>query len=44
MIKAKCLQKIRDKNNHILGYKLQDINGNIREFNAKYIKEQIQEI
>lgn len=32
MIQAKCLKKYRDKNNRIIGYLLQDINGNTREY------------
>lgn len=41
MVTAKCLQKIRGKNNQIIGYKLQDTKGNIQDFNSSFIKEQI---
>ena len=30
MIQAKCMQKFRDKNNHIYRYRLQDQQGNIK--------------
>lgn len=41
MVKAKCLQKIRGKNKQILGYRLQDTKGIIRDFNSTFVKEQI---
>ena len=31
-IEAKCIQKIRDKNNKIITYRLVDLNGNVQDF------------
>jgi len=36
MIKAKCVQKFRDKNNHIYGYRLQDTNGSTKDVTNMY--------
>ena len=41
MIQAKCIQKFRDKNNHIIGYRLQDINGQTQDVQADNLKQAI---
>lgn len=41
MIQAKCIQKFRDKNNHIYGYRLQDINGQTQDFKPENLKQAI---
>lgn len=41
MIYAKCIHKFRDKNNAIIGYRLQDINGNTQDVQAANLKNAI---
>lgn len=41
MIQAKCIQKFRDKNNHIYGYRLQDINGKTQDVRPDNLKQAI---
>lgn len=41
MLKAKCIEKIRDKNNHIIGYKLIDKNKNEVLVKSAKLKEAI---
>lgn len=41
MIQAKCIQKFRDKNNNIYGYRLQDINGQIQDVQSANLKNAI---
>lgn len=41
MIQVKCIQKFRDKNNHIYGYRLQDINGQTQDVQPKNLKQAI---
>ena len=41
MIQAKCIQKFRDKNNHIYGYRLQDLNGQTQDVQPKNLKQAI---
>ena len=43
MIQAKCIEKIRDKNNHIIGYKLVDKSNNEVLVKAEKLKEVIRE-
>ena len=38
MLKAKCIQKFRDKNNIIKGYRLQDERGNTMDVNPYQLK------
>lgn len=40
MVKARCISKIRDKNNVILGYVLVDSKGKQMKVNAKKVKKQ----
>ena len=41
MIQALCLQKFRNKNNQIIGYRLQDRNGNTLDVKSEYLKQAI---
>lgn len=41
MIQTKCIQKFRDKNNHIYGYRLQDINGKTQDVEPNNLKQAI---
>lgn len=41
MIKTTCIQKFRDGNNKIIGYRLKDEQGSIKDFTAKAVKEHI---
>lgn len=41
MISVKCIQKFRDKNNHIYGYRLQDINGKTQDVKPENLKQAI---
>ena len=41
MIQAKCIQKFRDKNNNIYGYRLIDLNGQTQDVQAKNLKQSI---
>lgn len=41
MIKTICIQKFRDTNNKIIGYRLKDEQGNIKDFTAEAVKEHI---
>ena len=41
MIQAKCIQKFRDKNNQIYGYRLQDINGQTQDVKSENLKQAI---
>lgn len=41
MIQAKCIQKFRNKNNQIIGYRLQDINGQIQDVTPENLKKAI---
>ena len=34
-----CIQKFRDKNNTIIGYRLKDYNGSIKDVNSKQLKQ-----
>ena len=43
MIQAKCIEKIRDKNNIIVAYKLQDTQGNNTTISAQQLKQAIKE-
>lgn len=38
MSKVKCIQKFRDKNNNIIGYRLQDSNGSTRDVTPQQLK------
>ena len=40
-MRLKCVQKIRNKNNTIIGYKIQDSQGNIRDISSKDLKQAI---
>lgn len=39
MLKVKCLEKIRNNSHRIIGYKLEDIFGNVRDIQAAKLKE-----
>ena len=41
MIQAKCIQKFRDKNNHIYGYRLQDKKGQVLDVKPDKLKQAI---
>ena len=41
MIKAKCIHKFRNNQKQIVGYKLTDTQGNIKDINAKELKRLI---
>lgn len=41
MIQVKCIQKFRDKNNNIYGYRLIDINGQTQDVQPKNLKQAI---
>lgn len=41
MISVTCTEKIRDKNNRIIGYELQDCNGNKMQFTSEQVKQAI---
>ena len=41
MIQAKCIQKFRDKNNNIYGYRLIDINGQTQDVKPENLKQAI---
>ena len=41
MIQAKCIQKFRDKNNHIYGYRLVDLNGRTQDVKPENLKTAI---
>ena len=41
MINAKCIQKFRDKNNNIIGYRLEDTNGNRIDVKPNELKQAI---
>ena len=41
MIQALCLRKFRNKNNQIIGYKIQDKNGNTLDVKPEYLKQAI---
>lgn len=41
MIQVKCIQKFRDKNNQIIGYRLQDTNGNTKDIDSQSLKQSI---
>ena len=41
MIQAKCIQKFRDKSNHIYGYRLVDFNGQTQDVQPKNLKQAI---
>ena len=43
MIQAKCIQKFRDNNNHIYGYRLIDINGQTQNVYADRLKMAIKQ-
>ena len=38
-MKVKCIQKIRNKRNQIIGYKLQDLQGNTRDIKSNGLKQ-----
>ena len=42
MIQAKCIEKFRDKNNHIYGYRLIDLNGQTQDIQSDNLKRAIQ--
>lgn len=41
MIQVRCIEKIRDKNNHIIGYKIQNLTGETRTFDKARLKEAV---
>lgn len=41
MIQAKCVEKFRDKNNHIYGYRLKDSQGNTKDVGTDQLKNAI---
>ena len=41
MIQVKCIQKFRDKNNNIYGYRLQDANGQLKDIKSHELKQAI---
>ena len=41
MIQAICLKKFRNKNNQIIGYRIQDKNGQTRDVKSEYLKQAI---
>ena len=41
MIQAICLKKFRNKNNQIIGYRIQDKNGNTLDVKSEYLKQAI---
>lgn len=41
MIKVKCIQKFRNKQGKIIGYRLQDVNGQTQDILANNLKEAI---
>ena len=41
MITVKCLHKFRNKNDQIIGYKIQDKNGNTLDVKSEYLKQAI---
>ena len=41
MLKAKCIEKMRDKNNLIIAYKLQDTQGNTKTVSPQQLKQAI---
>ena len=42
MIQAKCIQKFRNKQNQIVGYRLQDLQGNLKDVTPQQLKQAIQ--
>ena len=43
MLKVKCVQKFRDKNNVIIGYRIIDQNGNTKDVSSESLKQVIQQ-
>ena len=43
MLKVKCIQKFRDKNNIIIGYRIIDQNGNTKDVSSESLKQAIQQ-
>lgn len=43
MIQVRCIEKIRDKNNHIIGYKIQDLTGETRTIDKARLKEAVRD-
>ena len=43
MLKVKCIQKFRDKNNIIIGYRIVDQNGNMKDVSSESLKQVIQQ-
>jgi hypothetical protein len=41
MIRATCIEKFRDKNEKIIGYRLQDCNGSIQDIKSDDLKKMI---
>lgn len=41
MITVTCTEKLRDKNNRIVGYELQDCNGKKMRFTSEQVKQAI---
>lgn len=41
MIQVRCIEKIRDKNNHIMGYKIQNLTGETRVVDKDKLKEAV---
>ena len=41
MIQVKCIQKFRDKNNHIYGYRIVDLNGQTQDVQPEKLKQAI---
>ena len=43
MLKVKCIQKFRDKNNVVIGYRIIDQNGNTTDISSKSLKQAIKQ-
>ena len=43
MLKVKCIQKFRDKNNIIIGYRIMDQNGNTKDVSSESLKQVIEQ-
>ena len=43
MLKVKCIQKFRDKNNIIIGYRIIDQNGNMKDISSESLKQAIKQ-
>ena len=43
MLKVKCIQKFRDKNTVIIGYRIVDQNGNMKDVSSESLKQVIQQ-